>query len=98
RDAGGRVVLFVDELHELFVPGVLDDVAAEVKLGVSRGELGLVSATTTEEPAYLLLRSVADGLGRHHGLAYGDEVVAATVSWSIRYLPGRALPDKAISV
>ena len=123
-DAGGRIILFVDELHELFVPGVLDDVAAEVKLGLARGELRLVGATTTEEyrrsvevdcglarrftpveieepdepAAFLLLRSVAEGLGRHHGLVYGDEVVAATVAWSIRYLPGRALPDKAIAV
>jgi ATP-dependent Clp protease ATP-binding subunit ClpC len=50
------------------------------------------------EDAFLLLRSVAAALGKHHHLAYSDEAVAATVSWSTRYLPGRALPDKAISI
>jgi ATP-dependent Clp protease ATP-binding subunit ClpC len=124
REAGGRVILFVDEVHELVTQPAFDDVAGEIKLGLSRGELRLVSATTTEEYrrsieadsalarrftpieieepdeafAFLLLRSVAAGLGKHHGIAYGDEVIAATVAWSIRYLPGRALPDKAIAV
>jgi ATP-dependent Clp protease ATP-binding subunit ClpC len=51
-----------------------------------------------EEDAFLLLQSVAGGLGRHHGLSYTDESVAAAVSWSTRYLPGRALPDKALSI
>jgi ATP-dependent Clp protease ATP-binding subunit ClpC len=50
------------------------------------------------EDAFLLLRSVAAGLGKHHRLAYTDEAIASTVSWSMRYLPGRALPDKAISI
>ena len=51
-----------------------------------------------EEDAFLLLQSVALGLGQHHGIAYTDEALASAVSWSMRYLPGRALPDKAISI
>jgi ATP-dependent Clp protease ATP-binding subunit ClpC len=124
REAGGQVILFVDEVHELFGPGAIEEAAAELKLGLARGEIRMVCATTTEEyrrsieadgalarkltpieieepgeeDAFLLVRGVAAGLGRHHGLTYGDEAVAAAVAWSIRYLPGRALPDKAIAV
>ena len=124
REAAGRVILFIDDLPELFAPGALDEAMNEIKLGLARGELRLVGTATPEEfrrhiesdgalgrrfsaieieepdetDAFLLLRSVAAALGKHHGLTYGDEAVAATVAWSIRYLPGRALPDKAISI
>jgi ATP-dependent Clp protease ATP-binding subunit ClpC len=124
REAGGRVILFVDEVHELFGAGALDEATAEIKIGLSRGEVRLVGATTAEEyrrsietdsalarrftpieieepdetDAFLLCRSVAGGLGKHHGLGYEDDAVAAAVAWSLRYLPGRALPDKAISI
>jgi ATP-dependent Clp protease ATP-binding subunit ClpC len=124
RESAGEIVLFVDELHELFGGGALDEATAEVKLALARGELRLVGATSPEdyrrsvesdpalarrftvveidEPevsdAFLLVRGVAEDLGRHHGLAYADEAVASAVSWSVRYLPGRALPDKAIGV
>ncbi len=123
REAGGRIILFIDDVHELLLGG-LDDALAEIKLGLARDEIRLVGTSTPEEyrryieadaalarrftpieieepdesDAFLLLRSVAAGLGKHHGLAYGDEAVAAAVTWSIRYLPGRALPDKAISI
>jgi ATP-dependent Clp protease ATP-binding subunit ClpC len=124
REARGMVVLFVDEAHELFGPGSLEEATAEIKLALARGELKIIGATTPEEyrksiesdpalarrfsvveveepceeDAFLLLQSVASGLGRHHGLSYDDEALAAAVTWSIRYLPGRALPDKAISI
>lgn len=49
-----------------------------------------------ESDAFLLTRSVATGLGRHHGLSYTDEAIAASIGWAVRYLPGRALPEKAI--
>ena len=124
RDAGGRVILFVDDAAELFAPGLFDEAVAEIKLGLSRGEMRLVTTSTideyrrnidadgalakrftpieieepAEEDAFLLLRSVAEGLGKHHGLTYSDEAIARAVSWSMRYLPGRALPDKAISI
>jgi len=124
REAGGRVVLFVDELHELFGSGALDEAMAELKLALARGELCMIGATTPEEyrksvepdaalarrftvveveepspeDAFLLLRSVAEGLGAHHGLAFADESIATAIAWSVRYLPGRALPDKALSI
>ncbi len=51
-----------------------------------------------EEAAFCMVRRAAEELGAHHGVGYADEVVAASVSWSLRYMPGRALPDKAIAL
>ncbi|MEP7126902.1 MAG: ATP-dependent Clp protease ATP-binding subunit, partial [Byssovorax sp.] len=124
RDAGGAVILFIDEVHELLGSSGLDEAVAEIKIALARGELRIIGATTTEEyrrsiepdaglarrfslleveepgeeDAFLLLQSVALGLGEHHGIAYTDEALASAISWSMRYLPGRALPDKAISI
>jgi ATP-dependent Clp protease ATP-binding subunit ClpC len=124
RSAAGRVVLFVDDIHELLGPAAADELAAELKAALARGELPLVGATTPEdhrrcleadaalarrftvveveepsvEDAFLQLRAVCGGLGRHHRLRYADEAIAAAVSWSVRYLPGRALPDKAVGL
>lgn len=124
REAAGRVILFVDDLHELFETPAFGEAAAEIKIALSRGEILLVGATRPEElrrtieadsalarrftvleveepsedEAFLLLQSVARSLGEHHRLEYADEALAASVAWSMRYLPGRALPDKAIAV
>jgi ATP-dependent Clp protease ATP-binding subunit ClpC len=124
RAGGGRVILFVDEVHELLGGGALDEATAEIKLALARGELTLLGATTPEEyrrtieadpalarrftaveieepreeDAFLMLRRVADGLAMHHGVGYPDEAIAAAIGWSVRYLPGRALPDKAVSI
>jgi len=37
-------------------------------------------------------------LERHHALSIELEAVTSAVNWSVRYLPGPALPEKAISV
>lgn len=52
----------------------------------------------SEAESVLVLRAVARDLTRHHRVVYTDEGLAAAVSWSMRYLPGRALPDKAIAL
>ncbi|ASI91136.1 type VI secretion system ATPase TssH [Vibrio mediterranei] len=57
---------------------------------------------TIEEPnaedAMQMLRGVADSLQRHHGAFITESAIAAAVNLSIRYLPSRQLPDKAISL
>ncbi len=55
-----------------------------------------------EEPSELqcnvMLRGIVPSLEKHHDLRILDEAVSATVKLSHRYLAGRQLPDKAVSV
>lgn len=120
----GRVVLFFDEIHQLFAGDAAEEVAGELKLALAKGELPCIGATThdeykkaiesdaalarrftvveVEEPsredAYLILEALAPSLSAHHGVGFDEEALALAVNWSVRYLPGRALPDKAVAV
>jgi len=50
------------------------------------------------EEAYLALESVVPVLEKHHDTRYAKETLAATIQWSVRYVPARALPDKAVGI
>jgi type VI secretion system protein VasG len=52
----------------------------------------------TEEVACTMLRGLVATLEKHHQLRILDEAVTATVRLSHRYIAGRQLPDKAVSV
>ncbi|MBK8252848.1 MAG: ATP-dependent Clp protease ATP-binding subunit [Polyangiaceae bacterium] len=52
----------------------------------------------SETEAVPLLKAVAADLCTHHRAGYDDDAIAAAAAWCVRYLPGRALPDKAIGV
>lgn len=52
----------------------------------------------SEEQCMVMLRGIADSLEKHHNVRILDEAVAAAVRLSHRYLAGRQLPDKAVSV
>jgi len=52
----------------------------------------------TEEVACTMLRGIKASLEKHHKLRILDEAVTATVRLSHRYIAGRQLPDKAVSV
>jgi ATP-dependent Clp protease ATP-binding subunit ClpC len=122
--ARGRVVLFFDEIHQLFLGEAAEEIASELKLSLARGELPCIGASTIDEfqkaighdaalarrfglvevaepsreDAFLILDALRPRLEQHHGVGYAKEALALGVAWSIRYLPGRALPDKAISI
>jgi len=122
--AAGKVVVFFDEVHLLFIGDAADEAASELKLALSRGEFPCIGATTTEdyrrsiendpalsrrftaidveepspEDAFLVLESTANKLSLHHHVQYGEEALALGIGWSVRYLPGRTLPEKAISI
>jgi len=51
-----------------------------------------------EEDAIQMLRGVSRGLEKHHGVKILEEAIAAAVQLSVRFLPERQLPDKAISL
>jgi ATP-dependent Clp protease ATP-binding subunit ClpC len=124
KEAGGRIVLVLDDIHQLFAGEQADEAGGELRAAIGRGELPCVGATTLEdhrrtveadpalarrftpvlleepdrEEAFLILRESSGALSAHHGVNFPEEALAAAVSWSVRYMPGRALPDKALAV
>ena len=124
KSAGGRVVLFFDEVHTLFGPDAGDEAASELKVALAKGELPCIGATTFEEykkviepdaalarrftlievdepspeEAFLALEGILPAFEKHHGTTYAKEALAAAVNWSVRYVPSRALPDKAVGI
>lgn len=123
REAAGRVVLFVDDVHQLFGDGS-GEATAELKLALSKGELPMLAATSFEEyrrtidadPALArcftpidveepakdvaieMITGISPVLENHHGLRIEAEAVMQSVDWTMRYMPCRALPEKALSV
>src|SRR5579862_9294611 len=52
----------------------------------------------SEDQCATMLRGIIGALEKHHDLRILDEAVTSTVKLSHRYLAGRQLPDKAVSV
>ncbi len=52
----------------------------------------------TEEVCNTMLRGIVGALEKHHKLRILDEAITTTVRLSHRYIAGRQLPDKAVSV
>ena len=124
KSAGGRVVLFFDEVHTLFGPDAGDEAASELKIALAKGELPCIGATTFEEykkviepdaalarrftlievdepspeEAFMALEGILPAFEKHHGTTYAKQALAAAVNWSVRYVPSRALPDKAVGI
>ena len=57
---------------------------------------------TVDEPdeprAILMMRGVASTMEKHHKVQIFDEALEAAVKLSHRYIPGRQLPDKSVSL
>jgi ATP-dependent Clp protease ATP-binding subunit ClpB len=52
----------------------------------------------SREAAIAVLRGIKSRYEVHHGVQVVDEAIVAAVDLSIRYIPGRKLPDKAIDL
>ncbi|HKV24488.1 MAG TPA: type VI secretion system ATPase TssH [Candidatus Acidoferrum sp.] len=52
----------------------------------------------SEEQCMVMLRGIVASLEKHHSVRILDEAVHAATKFSHRYLAGRQLPDKAVSV
>ncbi len=52
----------------------------------------------TVDQATVMLRSIAPSLEQHHGVVILDEAIVSAVALSHRYIPGRQLPDKCVSL
>ena len=51
-----------------------------------------------EDTAINMMLALAETLRTHHGVSILDEAITASVQLSARYITGRQLPDKAVSV
>jgi ATP-dependent Clp protease ATP-binding subunit ClpC len=124
KKAGGKVVVFFDEVHSLFGGDAGDEAASELKVALAKGELPCIGATTPEdfrrvveadaalarrfsridvpelsqEEATAALRTLAPLFEAHHGVRFAEPALADAVSWSARYIPDRALPEKAVGI
>ena len=52
----------------------------------------------SEQQCMVMLRGIVGSLEKHHSVRILDEAVQAVTKYSHRYLAGRQLPDKAVSV
>ncbi|MCY3003863.1 MAG: type VI secretion system ATPase TssH [Planctomycetota bacterium] len=52
----------------------------------------------SEEVAVQIMRGLAATMERHHGVRVLDEAIVDSVRLSMRYLSGRQLPDKSVSI
>ncbi|MFD6893696.1 ATP-dependent Clp protease ATP-binding subunit [Rhodococcus sp. NPDC060086] len=52
----------------------------------------------SNDDAIAILRGLRDRYAEFHGVRYADEAIEAAVDLSVRYLPDRHLPDKAIDL
>ncbi len=66
--------------------------------GLSRRMTAIEVAELAPDEAVLALERVAPAFEKHHGVRFAPEAIAAAVAWSARYVPERALPDKAVSL
>ncbi|MFA7554816.1 MAG: type VI secretion system ATPase TssH [Spongiibacteraceae bacterium] len=51
-----------------------------------------------EQKAIDMMRGIAESLQAHHAVRILDEAIIASVQLSHRYIPGRQLPDKSVSL
>jgi ATP-dependent Clp protease ATP-binding subunit ClpC len=52
----------------------------------------------SEEDTLAILKGLQDRYEKHHGVKFTDKALLAAVKLSVRYLPDRNLPDKAIDL
>ncbi|MDF2691754.1 MAG: ATP-dependent Clp protease ATP-binding subunit ClpA, partial [Labilithrix sp.] len=50
------------------------------------------------EDAMLAIEGVAPLFEKHHDCTFHEEAIAKAITWSVRYLPNKALPDKAVQI
>ena len=55
-------------------------------------------AQPTETESVLILMGLRERYEQHHGISIGDEAIRAAVELSVRYIPDRFLPDKALDL
>jgi len=104
----GRIILFIDELHNLVGAGRGDespmDASNLLKPALARGEMRVIGATTLKEyQKYIekdaaLERRFQEKYEIHHGVRISDAAIVAATELSTRYITDRFQPDKSIDL
>lgn len=88
----GELTCIAATTHEDYKRVILADSALARRLTpIEVTELG-------PDEAALALERVAPAFERHHGVRFDPSAIFAAVAWSARYVPERALPDKAVGL
>jgi ATP-dependent Clp protease ATP-binding subunit ClpC len=66
--------------------------------GLARCFTAIEVCELSAEEALLAIEGVAPLFESHHKCAYEEDALAKAVTWSVRYLPNKALPDKAVQI
>ncbi|WP_146655567.1 ATP-dependent Clp protease ATP-binding subunit [Labilithrix luteola] len=66
--------------------------------GLSRCFTPIEICELSPEEALLAIEGVTPIFEKHHGCRYDENALAKAVTWSVRYLPSKALPDKAVQI
>jgi ATP-dependent Clp protease ATP-binding subunit ClpC len=66
--------------------------------GLARRFTAIEVAELAPDEAVLALERVAPAFERHHGVRFAPDAIVSAVVWSARYMPDRALPDKAVGI
>jgi ATP-dependent Clp protease ATP-binding subunit ClpC len=66
--------------------------------GLSRCFTPIEVCELSPEEALLAIEGVAPLFEKHHGCSYDENALAKAITWSVRYLPSKALPDKAVQI
>ncbi|EFH69266.1 hypothetical protein ARALYDRAFT_889286 [Arabidopsis lyrata subsp. lyrata] len=107
KEAQGKIVLFIDEIHMVLGAGGAIEAANFFKPMLARGQLRCIGATTRDEYSTYLEKDAAferrfQGLKEkyelHHGVSIQDTALVVSAQLSARYITGRKLPDKAIDL
>ncbi|HSO32953.1 MAG TPA: ATP-dependent Clp protease ATP-binding subunit [Labilithrix sp.] len=66
--------------------------------GLARCFTSIEVCELSPEEALLAIERVAPLFEKHHSCVYDENALAKAVTWSVRYLPSKALPDKAVQI
>ncbi|MBI4862851.1 MAG: AAA family ATPase [Candidatus Riflebacteria bacterium] len=90
--ARGEITVIGATTHSEFRKSIEKDAALERRFDP------VFLAEPLPAEAIEIVRGVAGHLEKHHGVHYAPEALEASVHLSVRYLPDRHLPDKAIDL
>ncbi|MFO0740299.1 MAG: ATP-dependent Clp protease ATP-binding subunit [Labilithrix sp.] len=70
----------------------------EADPGISRCFTPIEVTELSPEDAMLATVGVMPLFEKHHQVTFSEDAIAKSITWSVRYIPNKALPDKAVQI